>query len=89
MGGNADESVEGKRHQSFVTSCCEGVHCAFVRFRVAWNCCLELKRGACPKLGYRSGAETLPCLAKGEKRSRIQQPSTNACIFLPVQVIQS
>jgi len=38
---------------------------------------------------YRSGAETLLRLAKGEKRSRIQQPSTTACIFLPVQVIQS
>jgi carbamoylphosphate synthase large subunit len=42
MGGNADEAWRGNVARSFVTSCCEGVHCAFVKFRVVLNCRREL-----------------------------------------------
>jgi hypothetical protein len=49
---------------------------------------LDLKRERPPEPCYRRETKTLPSLAKGEKRSRIQQPSTRACIFLPVRVIK-
>jgi hypothetical protein len=62
----------------FVTTCCEALHCAFVWFLVA-----SKSRGEsnAPKLGYRSGAESILCLAKCEKGSRIQQPSLKAASF--------
>jgi hypothetical protein len=43
------KASRGSVTRSFVTSCCEGVHCAFVQFRVASNSRLELRRGACPQ----------------------------------------
>jgi hypothetical protein len=58
------------------------------RFGVLWNCSSGFKREHTLAPVLPEWAETLLRLAKGEKRSRIQQPSTTACIFLLVQVIQ-
>jgi len=56
--GNADDGVA----KPFVTTCCEGVHCAFQRFRLR----LEIKKGSEVPSGVTGvGAESLLCLAKG------------------------
>ena len=77
----------GKVAAKFIATCCERVHCALVRFGVSSIRRFGLKKEL-PRARLPEWAETLPSLAMGWKRSRIQQPSTWVCIFLPVRVIQ-
>ncbi len=67
---------------TFVTTCCEGSHCAFPPVPRKVNSDGGDAQGT-------RGDKALACLAKGWKRYRIQQPNTKACIFLAVQFIQS
>lgn len=68
----------------FITTSCEGVHCAFVWFLVAWR----LRGSEAPGSDVGAGHYSFCALQKAKEGLEFNNLTTKACIFLAVQFIQ-